>query len=107
MGIGLIALGALAARGRLRTSEADAEAAVKRRVSAERLRNPLFGPSLARPRVTVAIVIGAPYLRWHATPLVDTAQATLIALGPACLVALAIGLRITRAPLAQGLSEGR
>ncbi len=37
----------------------------------------------------------------------DPAQATLIALGLACVVALAIGLRITHAPFAEGLREGR
>jgi uncharacterized membrane protein len=67
----------------------------------------LFVPALAIPLVTVAIVLCAGYARWHSTPLIDPAQTTLIALGIACVVALAIGLHITRAPFAEGLVEGR
>ena len=107
MGVGLIALGVLAARGRLRIGEDESEDAAKRCESAARLGNRLFVPALAIPLVTVVLVLAAPYLRWHATPLIDTAQATLISLGVACVVALAIGLRITRAPFREGLSEGR
>ena len=107
MGVGLIALGVLAARGKLRTHEDDSASASKRRASAERLGNRLFVPALAIPLVTVAIVLAAPHLKWNATALLDPAQATLIALGIACVVALAIGLRITRAPFGEGLREGR
>jgi uncharacterized membrane protein len=107
MGVGLIALGALAARGKLRTHEDDAASAAKRRASAERLGNRLFVPALAIPFATVAIALAAPYLKWNGAPLLDPTQATLIALGLACLVALAIGLRITRAPFGEGLREGR
>ena len=107
MGVGLIALGVLAARGKLRTSEDAPDAQSRRRVSAERLGNRLFVPALAIPLVTVALVLGAGYLRWHSTPLIETSQATLISLGLACVISLAIGLRITRAPFAEGLVEGR
>ncbi|HEX5122552.1 MAG TPA: DUF979 family protein, partial [Rhodanobacteraceae bacterium] len=107
MGIGLVALGVLAARGRLRTHEDSREAEVERRAEADRLGNRLFVPALAIPLVTVALVLSAPYFRWHATPLIDTSQATLISLGLACVVALAIGLRVVRAPFGQGLAEGR
>jgi len=107
VGIGLIALGVLAARGKLRVHEDDSASAAKRRASAERLGNRLFVPALAIPLVTVALVLSAPYLRWNATPLIDTSQATLISLGIACLVALAIALRVVRAPFSQSLVEGR
>ena len=107
MGVGLIALGILAARGNLRTSEDAPDAQSRRRISAERLGNRLFVPALAIPLVTVALVLGAGYLRWHSTPLIETSQATLISLGLACVISLAIGLRITRAPFAEGLVEGR
>jgi uncharacterized membrane protein len=107
MGVGLIALGILAARGKLRTSEDTQDAQSRRRVSAERLGNRLFVPALAIPLVTVALVLGARYLRWHSTPLIEVSQATLISLGLACVISLAIGLRITRAPFAEGLVEGR
>ncbi len=107
MGVGLVALGVLVARGRLRMHEDDPASAAERRVSAARLGRRLFVPALAIPLVTVALVLAAPYLRWNATPLLDPAQSTLTALGIACIVALAIGLRITRAPFGEGLREGR
>jgi uncharacterized membrane protein len=107
MGVGLVALGVLVARGRLRMHEDDPASAAERRASAARLGGRLFVPALAIPLVTVALVLAAPYLRWNATPLLDPAQSTLTALGIACIVALAIGLRITRAPFGEGLREGR
>jgi uncharacterized membrane protein len=107
IGIGLVALGVLAARGKLRMHEDSREAQAERRAEAARLGNRLFVPALAIPLVTVALVLSAPYLRWNTTPLIDASQATLISLGIACVVALAIGLRVVRAPLSQGLVEGR
>src|SRR6185437_2448893 len=67
----------------------------------------LFVPALTIPLATAALVLSAPYFRWHGTPLIDTSQATLISLGLACVVALAVGLRVVRAPFSQGLVEGR
>jgi uncharacterized membrane protein len=107
MGLGLIVLGVLAARGRLRIADDSAEAAEERRISAERIGNRLFAPALAIPLLTVALVLSAPYLRWNGVPLIDAANATLISLGIACLGALAIGMRVTRAPFARGIAEGR
>jgi len=107
MGIGLIALGALAARGKLRIHEDDRASATKRLTSAERLGNRLFIPALAIPVTTIVIVLAAPHLKWNAAPLLEPTQATLIALGLACIVALAIALRVTRAPFGEGLREGR
>jgi uncharacterized membrane protein len=107
VGASLIALGVLAARGKLRVHDDDPEAAAARRASAARLGSRLFVPALAIPLVTVALVLAAPYLRWNATPLLDPAQATLTTLGIACIVALAIGLRMTRARFGEGLREGR
>ena len=49
MGVGLVALGALATRGKLRTHEDDRASAAKRVASAERLGNRLFIPALAIP----------------------------------------------------------
>jgi uncharacterized membrane protein len=107
MGIGLIALGILAARGKLRTQEDSPEEHAQRRESAQRFGNRLFVPALAIPLATVALVLAAPYLRWDSTPLIDAAQTTLISLGVACVIALLIGLRMTRAPFSQALGEGR
>jgi uncharacterized membrane protein len=106
LGVALIALGVLATRGTLRRHEDDADSATKRDASAERLGYRLFVPALAIPLVTVAVVLAAPHLRWNAAPLIDPAQATLIALGIACVAALALALRLTRAPFGEGLREG-
>ncbi|HKE46892.1 MAG TPA: DUF979 domain-containing protein [Rhodanobacteraceae bacterium] len=107
MGVGLIALGVLAARGKLRTHEESPEDDARRRASASKFGNPLFVPALAIPLATVALVLAAPHLRWNGAPLIEPTQATLISLGVACIVALAIGMRITRAPFAESLREGR
>lgn len=119
MGLGVIALGLLAARiaaavpdrerieanvhGRT-ARESDANSA---RLGAQRLGNRLFVPALAIPLVTLALVLGAKYLRWGNGALIDTAQPTLISLGIACVIALAIALRTTRASPPQAFGEGR
>jgi len=106
MGVGVIALGAFAARGGLRTHP-DANDAVERKASAQRLGNRLFVPALAIPLVTVLLVIGAKYLSVGGVALIDSAQTTLISLGVACLVALGVGLMTTHASFGRALGEGR
>lgn len=103
MGIGVLALGGLAARGRLRIAGDDEQAAGTQRTAADRLGNRLFGPALAIPLVTLALVLGGRWL--HAW--IDPRQSTLTALGIACVVAFAAALRVTRASPATGLAEGR
>ncbi|MFI4970390.1 MAG: DUF979 domain-containing protein [Lysobacterales bacterium] len=107
MGVGVLALGVMAARGGLLAPSDDADAAAARRAAALRLGNRLFGPALAIPLVTLLLVLGGKYLAWHAKPLIETSQSTLIALGLACVVAFAAALKVTRASPLQGLSEGR
>lgn len=104
MGLGVIALGLLAASGRMQEKTSGEE---ERRQSAARLGNRLFAPALAIPLVTLAIVLGAPYLRWGEVSLVDATHLTLASLGLACLVALAFALHTTRSTLPQSLAEGR
>jgi uncharacterized membrane protein len=106
MGIGVIALGALAARGNLRTVP-EAAAAIRARVqSARTLGNRLFMPALAIPLLTLALVLGAKYARWGNIAIIDAAQATLISLAIACVIALLIALRTTRSSPVQALREG-
>jgi uncharacterized membrane protein len=107
MGVGVLGLGVMAARGGLRVQADDEAMQAARRAAASRFGNRLFGPALAIPLVTLVLVLAAPYLRWGATPLLEPRQATLVALGLACVVALGAALRVTRAPLATGLGEGR
>ncbi|MCK9538573.1 DUF979 domain-containing protein [Dokdonella sp.] len=107
MGVGVIGLGVMAARGGMRSHSDDAAAEALRRTAASRLGNRLFGPALAIPLATLVLVLVAPYLRWAATPLIEARHATLTALGLACVLAFIAALRVTRAPLATGLGEGR
>jgi uncharacterized membrane protein len=107
MGVGVIALGVLAARGGSRMHEESAANRPRRVEAAERLGNRLFVPALAIPFFTVALVFGAKYLRWNGTSLIDTSQLTLISLGLGCVLALLVALRTTRAPYAESLREGR
>jgi uncharacterized membrane protein len=106
MGLGVIALGVLAARGGTRATPEAAEVVDARRRSAQQLGNRLFVPALAIPLLTLVLVLGAKYLRWGETPLVDTAQVTLVSLGVACVLALLVAQRTTRTHLPQALHEG-
>ena len=106
MGVGVIALGVLAARGTRRIPPDGDDAVHRRRESAQRLGNRLFVPALAIPLLTLALVLSAGFLRWGNTTLIDNAQLTLISLGVACAVALAIALRTTRTGLPASLREG-
>ena len=107
MGLGVIALGLLAASGKMQTARDSEGAASVRRAGAQRLGNRLFVPALAIPLVTLALVLGAKYLRWGTTTLIDPAQPTLISLGIACTIALIVALRTTRAHVPQAFGEGR
>ncbi|MEP6510453.1 MAG: DUF979 domain-containing protein [Dokdonella sp.] len=107
MGVGVLALGVLAARGSLRIVSENAEALAARRESARRLGNRLFGPALAIPLVTLALVLGGAYLQWRGTPLIIPTQSTLTALGVACVAAFMAALRVTHASPSRGLAEGR
>lgn len=120
MGLGVIALGLLAAGGRTAAQVGDREnrkAAVRGRGSrrepppaghrTDGPGNRLFLPALAIPLVTLAIVLGAPYLRWSDAPLIDAAHVTLVSLALACLIALAFAVRTTRSNTGEALVQGR
>jgi len=102
MGVGVLALGALAARAK-RSASVPARDEAER---AARAGNRLFLPALLIPLVTVAIVLACQYLPGLMAPLLDLKQATLIALGLACVIAFAAALRVTGAAPASGLHEG-
>ena len=107
MGIGVIALGLLAARGRLQI-KADGPGEQKLRdESATRLGNRLFGPALAIPALTVILFVGGKYLASRGIDLLDPKSLTLTALGLASVLALGAAFRVTRAKPAQSIQEGR
>ncbi|MBC6941958.1 MAG: DUF979 domain-containing protein [Xanthomonadales bacterium] len=107
MGVGVLGLGVMAARGGLGMASDDAAAQAARRTWAQRLGNRLFVPALAIPLVTLLLVLAGPYLRWGGVPLIEDRQSTLTALGLACVIAFGAALRVTRVPVATGLGEGR
>ncbi|MEO7065075.1 MAG: DUF979 family protein [Dokdonella sp.] len=107
MGVGVLILGVMAARVPMLAPVDAAEAVTARRVTASRLGNRLFWPALAIPLVTLVLVLGAPYLDWRGTSLIDAAHGTLVALGVACVVAFLAALRVTQTPFVIGLGEGR
>jgi len=74
---------------------------------ARRFGNRLFGPALLIPLVTLLLALGGPHLHWNDAALLDAKQATLVALGVACVIAFAAALRVTRAGVGVGLGEGR
>jgi uncharacterized membrane protein len=104
MGIGVIALGLLAAMGKPHRHVANAS---EQRDGAERLGNRLFLPALTIPLATLALALALPRLSLRGQALVDPAQATLVALGLACALAALVAVRTTRAPAIQALAEGR
>jgi uncharacterized membrane protein len=106
MGGAVIALGMLAARGRLRLAVEGAAEVQARIASALRLGNRLFVPALAIPLATLALVLSSGYLRWGETTLVDSAHTTLVSLGVACVFALVVALRTTRSRLPTALHQG-
>ncbi|MBL0165026.1 MAG: DUF979 domain-containing protein [Xanthomonadales bacterium] len=107
MGAGVIALGLLAARGRLQV-KADGPGEQKLRdESAARLGNRLFGPALAIPALTLILFVGGKYLSSRGIHLLDVKSLTLTALGLASVLALVTAFYVTRAKPMQAVHEGR
>ena len=107
MGIGVIALGLLAARGRLQVKADGPGEQEVRNQSAARLGNRLFGPALAIPALTVVLFLGGKFLSSRGIDLLDPKNLTLTALGLASVLALLAGFRVTRAKPVQAVYEGR
>ncbi len=107
MGIGVIALGLLAARGHLRIKADGPGEQEIRNESAARLGNRLFGPALAIPALTVVLFLGGKFFSSQGIDLLDPKNLTLTALGLASVLALAAAFRVTRAKPMQSIHEGR
>ncbi len=106
-GIIVIVMVAVMAIGKLGGAPPECATLAEREASARRWGNWLFVPALAIPAVTLLGTFTLKYLHWHGAPLVDPKQITLIALGMATLVALAIGVVLLRPPLAAPIVEAR
>jgi uncharacterized membrane protein len=78
-----------------------------RRQSATRLGNKLFVPALTIPVVTVILTLGAKYLVFGGTPLIELKNVTLIGFGIGCVIALAVACVMTRDTVGQSMREAR
>jgi uncharacterized membrane protein len=107
MGIGVIALGLLAARGGLRVKADGPGEREDRERQAARLGNRLFGPALAIPLLTLLLFLAGRHVSIGDTPLLDPKALTLTALGLASVLAVIAALRVTRAAPTQSILQGR
>jgi uncharacterized membrane protein len=107
VGIGVIVLALIAGSGALRRAPegADPVAAERRSDSAARLGNLLFAPALAIPFGTLALTLVQPYVRVAGIDRMERAEATLIALAIACVIAVITGLWLTRARARDAVGE--
>jgi uncharacterized membrane protein len=97
----------VASIGKLGQTTRESQTSAQREQSAARLRNRLFVPALAIPAVTLLGTFTLKYARVGGVALVDPAQITLISLGLATVVALAVGFVMLRPPALAPLMEGR
>jgi uncharacterized membrane protein len=106
--VGYLVLGItiLAASGRVERSRERTTGHAQRLESAERLGNRLFWPALLVP---VTAVLGSLFfgrIRWHGVSLVDSTNLPITSVCIGAVLALAVGLRLTRAPMRAAVSEG-
>ncbi|AHX15476.1 hypothetical protein CH75_21285 [Dyella jiangningensis] len=102
----VIALALLAPRLR-RHAHVDSVSTEQRLASALRLGHTLFMPALLIPLVTLVVALFGAHLSVAGHALFATPQMTLTGLALACVIALFAAAYVARAPLHQGLSEGR
>jgi uncharacterized membrane protein len=106
--VGYLVLGItiLAASGGVRASHERTTAREERLASAQRLGERLFWPALLVP---VTAVVGSLFfgrIRWHDVALVDSANLAVTSVCIGAVLALAAGLRVTRAPARAAVGEG-
>ena len=105
-GVGVIALACLAPRLR-RTGHPENRTAAERMQSAVALGHRLFGPALLIPLVTLLVALFGRHLVSGRHALFAPAQMTLTGLALACVIALLAAARVARAPVHEGVAEGR
>lgn len=92
----VVLLAMLAGFGGLRMGRYQQSSAEEKHSEAQRLGNRLFWPALLIPAVTLIGAMGLKRLSWNGTPLIESANVTLVSLAIACVVALAAACRLTR-----------
>jgi len=104
-GVALL-LALLAGFGGVRAAPSTPRAAEELKAESRRLGNRLFLPALAIPVLTLAGALGLKRVVLAGRPVLDPANATLVSLGLACLLALLLALRVTGSGPRRALSEG-
>jgi uncharacterized membrane protein len=109
MGALVLVLALLAGTGGVRAGvrPADPQAEQTARLGAARLGHRLLLPALLIPGFTLIAVLGLKHVRIQGVALLEPANLTLVALGLACLLALAAALRLTRASAVSAVGAGR
>jgi uncharacterized membrane protein len=106
-GMMVLAMVAVASIGKIGPGGSTSTTREERETSAHRWGNRLFVPALVIPAVTLAGTFVFKGLRINDVPVVDPRQITLISLGLATVVALAIGMAMLRPPPLAPIREAR
>jgi len=106
--VGYVVLGIaiLAASGRVQRSRERTTGREERMASAERLGNRLFWPALVVPCIAVLGSLFLGRIHWHGVSLVAPANLSITSLCIGAVLALALGFRLTRAPMSAAVHEG-
>jgi uncharacterized membrane protein len=107
VGAVVVVLALLAGLGGLGRGRHEESSEAEKRSESERLRNRLFWPALLIPGVTLLCALGLKRVSFGGTPLLDPGHVTLVALGIACVVALAAACRLTRQSPLSAVEQSR
>ncbi|MFD2170353.1 DUF979 domain-containing protein [Tumebacillus lipolyticus] len=107
MGILVIVMVLIAGFGGVRLGRYEQTTAEERQESAKRLGNKLFLPALLIPLVTIIGAVWLKDLQFGGAFLFDQKHVTLVALGVASIIALIVGMMMTRSKGLQPIAESR
>jgi len=96
----------LAASGRVGLSRERSTGREERLESAERLGDRLFWPALMIPTTAIVGSLFFARIRWHGVSLVDSTNLSVTSVCIGAVLALGVGLRLTRAPVREAVGEG-
>ena len=106
-GLLVIAMAVVAGSGALGRGEPDTTTPEERVESARQRGNRLYVPALLVPGIALLGTLTLKSAKWHGQPLVDPKQVTVISLGIATLVALAVALAMLRPAASVPIREAR
>ncbi|KRD40043.1 permease [Lysobacter sp. Root916] len=107
VGAFVVVLAVLAGFGGVRMGGYQQSSTEEKHREAQRLGNRLFWPALLIPAVTLIGALGLKRIQFGGTPLLETANVTLVSLTIACTIALAAACRLTRQTPWSGVEQSR